>query len=101
MVEAVAEKAVSPIEPFGDRVVAKLLTEDRTAGGLFIPDSAKDKPNIGIVLAVGPGVTEKVVPGDRIAFAKYAGTQLKIEGQDYLFLAQRDILGKFEAKGVE
>lgn len=94
MPEAVAVQTC-PLIPFGDRVIVRLIKEEKTAGGLFIPDSAQDKPQEGIVLAVGPGVKANLSEADRIAFAKYAGTPIKVEGQDYLVLAERDILGAF------
>lgn len=90
------------IKPLGDRVVIKqLASEEMTAGGLYIPDSAKEKPQEGEIMAVGPGkllengsyAPMPVKVGDIVLFAKYAGTELKHEGQSYIILnAERDIL---------
>ncbi len=90
------------IKPLGDRVVIKqLASEEMTAGGLYIPDSAKEKPQEGEVVAVGPGKMMEngslspmpVKVGDIVLFAKYSGTELKHEGQSYIILnAERDIL---------
>ena len=94
------------IRPLYDRIVVKRLDEeaDKTASGLFIPDSAKEKPQIGEVMAVGQGKrTEdgKLIPldvkvGDRILFGKYSGADTKIEGQEYLILREDEILGVLE-----
>ena len=91
------------ITPLGDRIVVRPLErEETTKSGLVIPDAAKEKPQEGEVIAAGPGrMTEdgKRVPlylkkGDKVIFAKYAGTELKIEDQDYLILRESDILAK-------
>ncbi len=93
------------LKPLGDRVVVKPLEEEeRTKGGIVLPDVAKEKPQHGEVLAVGPGaLTEdgKRLPmdvkvGDRVLFAKYAGTEVKIGDQEYLILRQSDILAIVE-----
>ena len=90
------------IRPLGDRLLVKRVAEEtRTAGGLLIPDNAKEKPMEGAVLAVGTGkVLEggKVRPvevrvGDRVLFSKYSGTEVKIEGEDHLILREEDVLG--------
>jgi len=84
-----------------DRVIIKKLEpEEKTPGGIVLPDTAKEKPQQGEVLAVGPGkVDEKgtrqpmeVKVGDKVLFQKYTGTEVKIEGQEYTILAERDIL---------
>ena len=89
------------LKPLADRVVVKKLeAEERTAGGIVLPDTAKEKPQQGEVLAVGPGrVDEKgnrqpmeVKVGDKVLFAKYSGTEVKFDGVEYLILAERDIL---------
>ncbi|MBY0547008.1 MAG: co-chaperone GroES [Candidatus Obscuribacterales bacterium] len=89
------------LKPLADRVVVKKVeAEDKTAGGIVLPDTAKEKPQQGEVLAVGPGrLDEKgarmpmeLKAGDRVLFAKYSGTEVKIEGVEYLILAERDIL---------
>ncbi len=95
------------IRPLQDRVIVKRLEEEeKTKGGIIIPDTAKEKPQEGKVLAVGKGkITEdgKVVPldvkvGDRILFGKYAGTEIKVEGEEHLIMREEDILGIIEGK---
>ncbi|NLV16415.1 MAG: co-chaperone GroES [Syntrophomonadaceae bacterium] len=89
------------IKPLGDRVVVKVLEgEEKTKSGIVLPDTAKEKPQEGEVMAVGSGRTldngEKlameVKVGDRIIFSKYGGTEIKSEGEEYLILSERDIL---------
>jgi chaperonin GroES len=89
------------IKPLGERVVIKLLEgEEKTKSGIVIPDTAKEKPQMGEVLAVGSGRTldngEKapleVKAGDKILFAKYAGTEVKLDGEEYMVLKESDIL---------
>jgi len=89
------------LKPLADRVmVKKLEAEEKTAGGIVLPDTAKEKPQQGEVLAVGPGKLDEkgtrqpmeVKIGDKVLFAKYSGTEVKIEGTEYLILAERDIL---------
>jgi len=90
-----------------DRVIVKRLAEEeKTKGGIIIPDTAKEKPQEGKVIAVGKGkVTEegKVIPldvkaGDKILFGKYSGTEIKIEGEEHLIMREEDILGVIEGK---
>ena len=90
-----------PIKPLEDRIVVKALeAETTTASGLVIPDTAKEKPQEGEVLAVGPGrvddngnrVPLDVTVGDKVIYSKYGGTEVKYGGQDYLVLSARDIL---------
>lgn len=90
------------VRPLHDRILVKRMAEEeKTAGGLFIPDTAKEKPQRGQIVATGKGrVTEdgKVLPlevksGDKILFSKYAGTELKLEGNEYLMMREEDILG--------
>lgn len=92
------------VRPLHDRILVRRLAEDdKTAGGLFIPDTAKEKPQKGEIVAVGKGrVAEdgKVTPlevkeGEHILFSKYAGTELKLDGQEYLMIREDDILGIF------
>ncbi|TLM64972.1 MAG: co-chaperone GroES [Deltaproteobacteria bacterium] len=94
------------IRPLHDRIIVERLEEEtKTAGGLIIPDTAKEKPQQGKVIAVGKGKkTEdgKVLPldvkvGDKILFGKYAGTEIKIEGKEYLMMREDDVLGVIEA----
>ncbi len=93
--------------PLHDRVVVRRLEEDtKTAGGIIIPDTAKEKPMQGEVVAVGPGARDeqgKVQPldvkaGDRVLFSKWSGTEVKIDGQDLLIMKESDILGVIEGK---
>ncbi len=95
------------IRPLQDRVIVKRLEEEeKTKGGIIIPDTAKEKPQEGKVVAVGKGkVNEdgKVIPldvkaGDRILFGKYSGTEVKIEGEEHLIMREDDILGVIEGK---
>ena len=88
--------------PLHDRVVVRRLTaEEKTAGGIFIPDTAKEKPMEGEVVAVGPGARNEqgeivaldVKAGDRILFGKWSGTEVKIDGQDLIIMKESDILG--------
>ena len=84
------------IKPLSDRVlVLPNPAEEKTAGGLFIPDTAKEKPLMGKVVAVGPGTVEvkmEVKEGDIVLYGKYAGTEINIDGTDYLIMKQNDIL---------
>lgn len=98
---ATASPTKLQLKPLADRVVVKKLdAEEKTAGGIVLPDSAKEKPQQGEILAVGPGRTDdkgarvamEVKVGDKVLFAKYTGTEVKIEGVEYLILAERDIL---------
>ena len=93
------------LKPLGDRIVVKVLErEEKTKGGLFLPDTAKEKPTEGEVLAVGTGkildngqkqpVAVKV--GDRIIFSKYAGTEVKVDGEDLVIFSERDVLAIIE-----
>ena len=93
------------LKPLGDRVVIELVeAEERTASGLVLPDTAKEKPQEGRVVAVGSGrvldsgerVAVEVKTGDRIIFSKYAGTEVKYEGKEYLILRESDILAVVE-----
>ncbi len=83
------------IEPLGARVVIKPLEQEtKTASGLFIPESAKEKPQTGQVVAVGDDEEIKLKVGDRILFAKYTGTEFKLDGQDYLLMEYSDVLAR-------
>jgi chaperonin GroES len=88
--------------PLGDRVLVKRVEEEsKTKGGIIIPDTAKEKPQEGEVLAVGPGARDdagkRIEPdvkvGDRILFGKWSGTEVKIDGQDLIIMKESDILG--------
>lgn len=89
------------IRPLGDRVLVKPIEqEERTKGGIVLPDTAKEKPQMGEVIAIGSGrlldngqkVPLEVKVGDRIIYAKYGGTEVKLDGTDYLILRESDIL---------
>ena len=92
--------------PLGDRVLVKRVEEEeKTKGGIIIPDTAKEKPQEGEVIAVGPGARDdsgKIQPldvksGDRILFGKWSGTEVKLDGQDLLIMKESDILGVLDA----
>jgi len=92
--------------PLHDRVVVRRLDgEEKTKGGIIIPDTAKEKPSEGMVEAVGPGARDedgkRVVPdvktGDRILFGKWSGTEVKVDGQELLIMKESDIMGVIEA----
>lgn len=93
------------IRPLHDRLVVKRVAEeDKTSGGLFIPDSAKEKPARGVVVAVGEGKRDdqgnRIVPdvkkGDEVLFGKYAGTELKLDGTEHIVLREEEILAVIE-----
>lgn len=94
------------IKPLADRVVVKRLDEEeaKSPGGIIIPDTAKEKPQKGIVVAVGPGkldekgnrIPMEVKVGDKVIFAKYAGSEVKIGGEEYLIMREDDILAVVE-----
>ena len=94
------------IRPLNDRILVKRLEEEtQTAGGIIIPDSAKEKPAEGEIVAVGPGkmndagqrAAMDVQTGDRVLFSKYGGTDVKFDGQDYLIMREDEILGELAA----
>ncbi len=92
---------VSTVKPLGDRVFVKVsAAEEKTAGGLFLPDNAKEKPQVGEVAAVGPGkknddgsfMALEVKVGDKVLYSKYAGTDIKLGNDEYVLLSEKDIL---------
>ncbi|MDJ0950348.1 MAG: co-chaperone GroES [Alphaproteobacteria bacterium] len=96
--------------PLHDRVLLRALeSEERTAGGVIIPDTAKEKPQEGEVVAVGPGARDeagKIQPldvkvGDRVLFGKWSGTEVKVDGQDYVIMKESDILGVLEGTAAK
>jgi len=96
---------ITSLRPLGDRVVIRpLARETVTKSGIVLPDTAKEKPQEGEIIAVGPGkvldngkrITLEVKIGQRVLFAKYSGTEVKIEGEEYLILRESDILGIVE-----
>ncbi len=93
------------IRPLNDRILVKrMASEEMSAGGIIIPDSAKEKPAEGEIVAVGPGklngkgerVAMDVKAGDSVLFSKYGGTDIKLDGEDYLIMREDDILGVVE-----
>lgn len=93
------------VKPLGDKILVKRLeAEEKTAGGIVLPDTAKEKPKEGKVIALGSGrildngqtVPFQVKKGDRVLFASYAGTEIKIEGEEYLIMSEEDILAVVE-----
>ncbi|KKM09191.1 hypothetical protein SY88_20235 [Clostridiales bacterium PH28_bin88] len=89
------------LKPLDDRIVVKVATkEEKTQGGIVLPDTAKEKPQEGEVVAVGPGrvldngtrLAPEVKVGDRVIFAKYSGTEVKIDGEEYLVMRETDVL---------
>jgi chaperonin GroES len=99
------EEKLMKFRPLHDRVVVKRIdAEERTAGGIIIPDTAKEKPSQGEIIAVGPGGRDEsgklipidVHPGDRVLFGKWSGTEVKIDGVEYLIMKESDIMGVLE-----
>jgi chaperonin GroES len=95
--------------PLHDRVLVRRVTvEEKTAGGIIIPDTAKEKPQEGEIVAVGPGARNEkgelaaldVKPGDRVLFGKWSGTEVKIDGEELLIMKEADILGVVEQAGT-
>ncbi len=94
------------IRPLNDRIIVKRMEqeEQKSLGGIIIPDTAKEKPQEGIVMAIGPGKLDKsgnriapeVKVNDRILFGKYAGNEIKVDGQEYLIMREDDVLGIIE-----
>ena len=93
--------------PLHDRVVVRRIeSEGKTAGGIIIPDTAKEKPQEGEIIAAGPGARDEagklvpldVKPGDRILFGKWSGTEVKIDGEDLLIMKESDVMGVVEGK---
>ncbi|MCS6993587.1 MAG: co-chaperone GroES [Anaerolineales bacterium] len=83
------------IQPMGNRVLIKPLEqESKTSTGLYLPDTAKEKPQTGVVVAVGDGEDIKLKVNDRVLFAKYTGTEFKLDGQEYLLMECNDVLAK-------
>ena len=96
------------LKPLGDRIIAKAVSaEEMTAGGIVLPDSAKEKPQEADIIAVGPGMqldSGKTAPmdvkvGERVLFGKYAGTEVKVGAEEYVILRQDDVLAILTGKG--
>jgi chaperonin GroES len=92
---------VTTVKPLGDRVFIKVsASEEKTAGGILLPDAAKEKPQVGEVVGVGSGKPKddgghtplEVKVGDKVLYSKYAGTDIKLGGEDYVLLSEKDIL---------
>ncbi|PZP84859.1 MAG: co-chaperone GroES [Azospirillum brasilense] len=101
---------MTSIRPLHDRVIVRRVdAEDKTAGGIIIPDTAKEKPAKGEVLAVGPGsrddrghlIALDVKVGDLVLFGKWGGTEVKLDGEDLLVLKESDIIGIIDAKAAK
>ncbi len=97
------------LKPLGDRVVVEHVEQaDKSAGGVFLPDTAKEKPQEGRVLAVGTGrtldsgtkVAMDVKVGDKIIYSKYSGSEIKVEGKEYLIISEKDVLAVFTDERV-
>jgi len=93
------------IRPLGDRILVKRIKEeDKTKGGIFIPDTAKEKPQEGRIVAVGKGkmteagnlVVPEVKAGDTILFGKYSGSEVKVDGEEHMIMREEDVLGVLE-----
>ncbi|HEY9646686.1 MAG TPA: co-chaperone GroES [Chroococcidiopsis sp.] len=98
---AAVSLSVSTVKPLGDRVFVKVsASEEKTAGGIFLPDTAKEKPQVGEVVQVGPGKRNddgsrqelEVSVGNKVLYSKYAGTDIKLGTEDYVLLYEKDIL---------
>jgi len=96
-----ASSAVTKIQPLADRVVVKALEEtEQMRGGLYIPDTAKEKPQQGEIVAVGPGkvgddgvrIEPEVEVGNKVLYGKYSGTEVSVDGKEYLILRESDVL---------
>ena len=98
---AAVNLSVSTVKPLGDRIFVKVSeSEEKTAGGILLPDTAKEKPQVGEIAQVGPGKrnddgsrqTPEVSVGDRVLYSKYAGTDIKLGSDEYVLLSEKDIL---------
>jgi chaperonin GroES len=98
---AAVSLSVSTVKPLGDRVFVKVsASEEKTAGGLYLPDTAKEKPQVGEVVALGPGKRNddgsrqepEIKVGDKVLYSKYAGTDVKLGTEEYVLLSEKDIL---------
>jgi chaperonin GroES len=105
LAKATATATATKLRPLGDRVVIEPIPrEDMTKSGIVLPDTAKEKPQEGKVIAVGPGafdndgkrITIDVTTGDKVLYAKYAGTEFKLDGEELLIVSQKDILAIVE-----
>jgi chaperonin GroES len=101
MPTATKEKSKTKLIPLGDRlVVQREASEEKTAGGILLPDSAKDKPTRGVIISVGDGrilddgsrAPLQVKPGDKVLFTSYAGEQIEVDGEEYLLMNESEVL---------
>jgi chaperonin GroES len=101
LIMAAVSLSVSTVKPLGDRVFVKVsASEEKTAGGLYLPDTAKEKPQVGEVVALGPGKRNddgsrqepEIKVGDKVLYSKYAGTDVKLGTEEYVLLSEKDIL---------
>jgi len=99
--------AKTKFRPLHDRIVVRRITaEEKTKGGIIIPDSAQEKPSQGEIIAVGPGGRDesgKLIPidlkgGDKVLFGKWSGTEVKLDGEDFLIMKESDVMGVIEGK---
>jgi chaperonin GroES len=104
------EKNVANFRPLGDRVLVKRVKEEeKTKGGIIIPDTAKEKPQEGEVIAVGPGARDEdgervkmdLEVGDRILFGKWSGTEVTVDGEELLIMKESDVMGVLEGKAAK
>tara|TARA_B100001250_G_C19625006_1_gene711137 strand:- start:387 stop:662 length:276 start_codon:yes stop_codon:yes gene_type:complete len=87
------------LKPLGDRILVESLPAEEKVGGIYIPDTAQEKPQKGKVVAVGPGNKENPVTlkvGEQILYGKYSGTEIKYEGHEYLIMREADVLAKYK-----
>jgi chaperonin GroES len=98
---AAVSLSVSTVKPLGDRVFVKVSdSEEKTAGGILLPDNAREKPQVGEITAVGPGKRNddgtrqepEIKVGDKVLYSKYAGTDIKLGGEEFVLLSEKDIL---------
>jgi chaperonin GroES len=105
MAKSATKPGTTKVKPLGENVlVRRVEAEERTAGGILLPDAAKEKPKEGVVVAVGDGkllddgkrAAFSVAPGNRVIFSSYAGNEVKVDGQEYLLISEGDILAIVE-----
>ena len=87
------------LKPLGDRILVESLPAEEKVGGIYIPDTAQEKPQKGKVVAVGPGNKENPITlkvGEQILYGKYSGTEIKYEGNEYLIMRESDVLAKYK-----
>lgn len=86
------------LQPINGRILVKLLeAKDKTSGGIYLPDTAKEKLQEGEVIAVAEDATDEIAVGDHVIYKEFGGTEVKLEGEDYILLTEDDLLAKYEA----